>query len=691
MKLLKKDAEILIVDPVSSVSNTIKRVLQEKGYKKIHVADSVLDGLNTLGTNAIDWILTSLFEDEKFNAWHFLRIPLELEGYRQVMTSVLLNEEQERYLPSLYAMGLLSFHKRPLTYNSFKEECNALTAQLQEALHPTLAVAANLRQRFQAKGQIDELERLEAGLYNTLDSTATQKIRLIQAQLEAGNNLEALIGMKQLLQKDPQLKEQVNALGSKYLEIPDIQEYKTKLNVHLVLVVDPDEAQQNFIVDSLEELGIKEVKAVSSPKEACEFLDHHPAIDLLVTEWKLPDIGGRGLVQFAKQGPLKDKPVLIYSALVDETDEKLTDEIGGVFQVNKPQSRKAFKEAVSDVFSRWRFPLEAEDLEQKIRVCLERGEFEYGRQLLLQFEAREGVDKSRKIIMRATCAFFAGQYREAKALIIEASKICLPTHKEIGLLGKVLLKLGEFVDARKCLEQAHSMVPCNIDRLLALADVCAELGATADVGRYLSEAKDVGGESPLVMAAAARHAVLAGRTEEAQAYLDDESLARGVIAYMNNLGVAYAASGQWRESTNAYLKAIKSLGEKHNDLQGIVSYNLGLSLARQGRLNESLPQLQHAQEKAPPLVSKKAARLTEKVQHARDTHSELQLHEAPKELVASMPGIGQEFATTIQGYVSSHQKPDHIGDHGLFGIYVPSQELELDLTVEFPRNLKKSV
>ncbi len=113
MNLLDREMGILVVDPVSAVVSTVKRVLNEAGFRNIYQSDSVMDGFNTLGQEKIGWIITSLFPGQKLTGWQFLRLPLEFEHYRGTMTSVLLNTEEQDLLPSLYAMGLASFHIIP--------------------------------------------------------------------------------------------------------------------------------------------------------------------------------------------------------------------------------------------------------------------------------------------------------------------------------------------------------------------------------------------------------------------------------------------------------------------------------------------------------------------------------------------------------------------------------------------------
>lgn len=685
---LDKSIGILIVDSVSAVASTVKRVLQELGYKNLYQADSVLDGLNTIGSQSVSWIFTSLFEGQRYTGRHFLRLPLEIPAYRQITTSVLLNSEENDSLPLLYALGMISCHVRPITYNSFRAELERFLSRLQNQAALPLAVAPDLRDFLQIRGAIDEIERLELGLFRTLDSSPQQQLRVIQSQLKAGNNIEGLIGLKQLQAHHPECEAAVNDLSKKYLGIDSIATYQTALNINLALIVDSDEAQQRFLADVLREMGVVTSHCFASPDEAIAFLQKDASVDLIISEWKLKGMEGGSFLQHAKLGVMREKPFVVYSSLVGETDQKLIEEVGGSFVLPKPLSKKAFREALSDIYSRWRYPVEGEDIEQKIYQSLQSGDFAYAKQMIMTFEDLPKVDKQRKGTAQAALAYHEGEYLKAKALIIEASKLKLPTYREIAWLGKILLKLGEFADAQKCLDQANQMVPGHLERLCQMADASAGMGREADAMKYVTEARRLGPAVDQVKASYAQHAAVSGRGEgDARAYMESEDIARGVVAHMNNLGVAYAAAGKWKESIEAYVKSLRALGSLHEDLQATVLYNLGLSLVRQDRYKEALPVLKQSGEKAGLQLAKKVAQLSEKVQGAIASKTKLNLKETPKEISPDASLDGRKASAFHSYVVQSQIKP---GEHALFGIYEIDGPRPFEGDSEYPRLIKSS-
>ncbi|HYX38139.1 MAG TPA: tetratricopeptide repeat protein, partial [Oligoflexus sp.] len=202
------------------------------------------------------------------------------------------------------------------------------------------------------------------------------------------------------------------------------------------------------------------------------------------------------------------------------------------------------------------------------------------------------------------------------------------------------------------------------------------------------EARDIGGDTGMVTAAYARHATALGKADDARRYMVDEDVARNVVAYMNNLGVAYAYSGKFKESVDSYVKAIKTLGEMHAELQGTVYYNLGLSLVRQGRYKESIPALKNAHKKGDDPLARKATHLLERVQQAIENNVPVLLRETAKEIdpqVTKIPSIHP-----MDQYLELHGTQIKAGEHGLFLVFQPTSQPEIDLQAEFPKIIRKS-
>ena len=106
--LLNKNTTIMIVEPVSSIRNTIRKVLSEAGYEDILMASTPKEAFTLMFSNRVDWIFCGLFPTENVTGVHLLRAAVEIPEYRHLRFSVLINDEDLRHLPFLYSLGLFS-------------------------------------------------------------------------------------------------------------------------------------------------------------------------------------------------------------------------------------------------------------------------------------------------------------------------------------------------------------------------------------------------------------------------------------------------------------------------------------------------------------------------------------------------------------------------------------------------------
>ena len=673
---LDKAVGIVVVEPTTAVSGTIRRVLQESGYSNVYIASSVLDAFNTVDNNPIRWMIVSPLAEEKLTQWHCLRLPLEVAAYNQIMVSVLVSPDQLALIEDYYAFGALSVHSRHLTFNTFQEEFSDLLRRLEANPTVETAIAADLRVRFVDRQVIEKFEELIA---STVDSSPEQKLRLIEARLRNGSNLEAMLEIRAMVTDDPTAQTSLSHLTQTYLGTSDIQTFRGPLNIKDVLVLDPDSSQHHFLQTVLTELGIETVVCCETLEAAIEVLDQGKIFDLIITEWKIGDVKAHGFIQHVRHHGHERQAIFIHSSLVKPEDHALINEIGGVFILTKPASKKHFKQFLTETIERWNFPVDGEHKGDKILNLLAAGKMSEARAIYTSLQSQVKADKKLMDFVTATLAFHEGRYQEAKDLILKNAKISVPGHREISLLGKVLLRLGDPAAALKFMEQANQMVPGNVDRLCQIADVRSELGDGEKALAAASEAKVIAGDLDLVQSSFAKHAVATGRVEEASQYLESEETARDMIAFMNNLGIVHASAQKWKESEKSYQEALKALNGRHPKLVAMVSYNFGLSYVRQKRLSAALPALKDAETFGEPPIKRKAQDLKDRVEKAIASKQPLQMKETLREV--GLPKV--EVRKSLLEVYASKTKTQR---HAMFGVLKTKALIPgMDLMSELPK------
>ncbi|MBC7530405.1 MAG: response regulator [Oligoflexus sp.] len=681
--LLDKTIGVVIVEPTMSIAGTVRRVLLETGYSSVFIAHSVLDAFNTLSNNTIGWMIVSPLLEEKLTQWHCLRLPLEVQACSNVMVSILVNADQLGGFEDYYAFGALSIHSRQLTYNSFHEEFNQLLDRLRTNATVAEAVAADVRDRLIRAQNWVKLEQFEDSVLAGVDKSVKQCLRLIDARFKNGSKLEAMLDIKTTLQAHPELAPDIKALCQTYLGTSDVQSFRGQVPLSSVLVLDPDASQQQFLRTTLTEMGAEIIVCCDTLEAACDALHVGQIYDLIVTEWKLHKVEGHAFIQHVRHHGHENQPVLVFSSLVKPEDMALISEIHGVFIITKPSAKKQFKVALTEILERWNYPQEGLDQEDKIVNSAASGKLSQAQKLNAVFQANKKIERQRKDYVKATLTFYEGRYQEAKDIVLASAKQGTPSYKEISLLGKILLRMGDSVTALKFLEQANQMVPGNIERMCNLADASTEVGKPERGLQFASEAKKIGGDIGMVQSVYAKHAVANGMLDEASHYLESESTAREMIAFMNNLGIAHATSQKWVESDTAYQNALKSLDGRHPVLQALVSYNLGLSLVRQNKLKDAMAHLKLAESQGEALVKRKAADLRDRVEKSMTSKQPLVLKEVLREVVAPRASVANTQFQTYEGKAKA-------GVHGLFRVlHCQGIVLGMDLTSELPKHITK--
>lgn len=664
-----------------SIAGTIRRVLLEAGYQNVYIAHSVLDAFNTVGNNSVTWMIVSPLNEEKLNQAHCLRLPLEVSAYSHILVTVLVNPEHLDQALEYYAFGALSVHSRQLTFNTFQEELSELMERLKA--HPSVeqVIAEDVRRRLRKTADFTLLENFEESMLKKVDNSPAQRIRLIEARFLSQANLEAMVDIRKLSAEHPESQTELKKLAQKFLATSDIQTFRGPLGIKRVLILDPDSSQQQFVKSVFAELGADVIVVCDSLESGCEALEVQIPYDVIVTEWKGKDLKGHAFIQHVRHHGHEKQPIFIYSSLVKPEDHSLIEEISGVFIIQKPASKKGLKQALTETIERWNSPQEGEESSDKILNVLGAGKISEALLLDESFQKNPKVDRKLKDFVSASIAFHEGRFQDAKELILKNAKISVPNHKEISLLGKTLLRLGDSAAALKFLEQANQMVPGNIDRLCNLADANAGAGKPEKALLLAGEALKIGGDIDIVQSTFTKHAVAAGQSEQAAEYLESEETARDMIAFMNNLGIAHAAAQKWTESEKSYIDAIAALDGRHPQLLGIVSYNYGLSLARQGKLLDAITQLKSAENLAEPSLKRKAQDLRERAEKAHSSGQTLVLKEVMREIVAPRIGGPKTSLDDYRGRAKASL-------HGLFGVLrIPKIVVGLDLSSEMPKNV----
>jgi len=395
----------------------------------------------------------------------------------------------------------------------------------------------------------------------------------------------------------------------------------------------------------LGDLGCSSIFDFADGESAFNWLEQNGEPSLIIMEWRIPKITGPILLQRIRSKGFVNVPLIILSSLIKSADMPIIRELGVASLAVKPLDREAFLKVLVYTVQQDRLPSEMFSLENKIRTLLVLRNITEAESLLSRYLADSSIPSSRKTILEAELYFAKEQYLAARDLAVAAVKQSGESLFALNILGKCLMTMREYESALKCFKKAQSISPMNIERLVTMAEAQAELGDGDEAKKALNTAKDIDPQSKVVAEGAARVAIAAGASSEAQRALASLSSNINLVRYLNNKAVAHAKCGFADEGIEIYQKTLVAIPQHESDLVAVVRYNMALARIRRANFKEAISELDSLLATPNTRVHKKAsslkARLTEAVNQGVAfvlTESETATSAAPDRAQKGEPG-----------------------------------------------------
>jgi tetratricopeptide (TPR) repeat protein len=229
--------------------------------------------------------------------------------------------------------------------------------------------------------------------------------------------------------------------------------------------------------------------------------------------------------------------------------------------------------------------------------------------------------------VEAHFAFYYGDYRQARDLGLEALRLQGDSLCLLNLIGKSLLKLGDYQAAMKVFEKAHSISQMNIENLCLLAIAQFESGKKQESDASMQRARELDEGSPLIGETACQIALLSGESSKARSLMENLDSVHAVLAYMNNRAVALTRSGRFDEGIKLYQRTCEAIPATHADARDAVVYNLGLAYARYGELKQVVASLDEILRRKESKVHRKSLSLMKRVKSAIEQNMPLSFYE----------------------------------------------------------------
>lgn len=672
---LDPDQLVLIAEADAEISNLLQQELNKRGFTKVYAVQSCQSAIKTLEIDQPGWVICAANVNEQPTALHILELLSKYKIFSETRVSFLVTADMMDCLPMAFELGLLSWHEKPMTAESLSTDFNALFRILNETnYNDSLASAYFISRYLERVGNKEDLLLLYQNLFALFPDIP-----------------EALFGLFKALVLNNETKEAKKLVGrARLLEYPGWEEaaktvfaenevVKPELGVNAVVVAVPDEALRVRIQDLLSRVTDARIYAFSDGKEAYDFCSFHPHVDLVVAEWKLPDMSGPQFVQRLRQEMPPSLPIIVLGLKVPDEDQVLMEEIGVSGYIEKPLQDKLFVSTLARALQQEHRPTTPRSVERKLLQYLEIGDTDRA-QRLASYIAREGkVPEGTKIYARGLIAFYEHNLQNAKTHLSNALQRGGNKVKILNALAMTCEELGDNEGALKYYRSAQELSPRNIARLCKIIELNREAEKLNDAEFYIKAAAKIDPDNAALTAEELKLALKLRNTKRLLETLRKRILSESqLVAITNQMGVKLVRQGKFNAAASLYVTCLQVLSKKQTLLRTRILYNLALAHVRHGDYQSALTALSSDSSLIKSALSPRVLSLRNAIRTAmqsgtvisfKGSNTQKQAKEDNFEEIETGPSAGER--KTIKLELSNA----NVGDIGCYKIYSSSSAI----------------
>lgn len=356
-------------------------------------------------------------------------------------------------------------------------------------------------------------------------------------------------------------------------------------NIERILIVDDNDANVLYFQSLLAQMdGSLKVFTASTGAQG-EVMVQAERINFIICAWEMNPMPGTVFVQRVHRERLnRYLPFLIFSKRMDDTDIKLTQELGLNNVVKMPFDREKITALIQEIIAREDNISALEKKLRKVEYYISEHHYNEGLQLMTPDMLTKSTDG------RAYCdmgEIWLGIRNLEKAE--DNLKKCLNMNPEnvnaLRLLARVYSLSKRHGEAISMLEQMVAKSPKNLTSLLSLGSAYVSADQHDKARDVFSRAEALDAESRELKDQQGALAFKEGNIPLAAQLLAETTSGDDLARSFNDMGIAQIAGQNYEKGIQMYLNAIQLLTEKARLFQ--LKYNLGLAYYKKGGLKES--------------------------------------------------------------------------------------------------------
>lgn len=693
----KQTCSIILIEPASVLRHTMFEILKDFKYERVKSVATTKEAFQLLEHEPFDWVIAPLAASESINALQILKTISTQPKLKQTFMTLIWNEgDDENALPHAFDLGLTSILQKSFAKDSLAESFKLLFTKFEQCnWDSTLVAAEYIRQYLIRKNLREQRQQFEESLLKLYPGLPAILYNLAESELALDHREKGLQLTTQVSLIDESYASRCRQLRLAYKceesESPDAKQ--NVLALECVVVIDPDTDVLFHMRELLEKIGVTSIETFESGTAAFEWFATNPRQpDLVIMEWKIPGLTGGILIQRIRALGHHQVPIVVVSSLVKTGDAHIISEMGVDACVAKPIDRESFYKLIFQEMQNARRPLDERAKYKKIKRLLQVGNITEAQSKIAALckspETSLAIRKEIEAIYYAT----KGKYQKAADIGIEAIKVGGDVLTLLTLVGKSLLKVGDFERALKYLDKANSICPSNIERLLNIAEANIQLDRLDAAQDAISNSKMLDPSNVDVQQMERKVKIVKGEALTQTNAMNDREFGRDIISYMNNRAVALSRTKRLDDATKLYQSTVDSIPSNWQALRDVVNYNLALAYSRQNNAQkavEVLEQMANMNEMSP--LFKRVKSLREKAMNALSGKAELVVNDPAKadDFVVSAPSETPADSTEVEDHFTqlviepTELQPAEIGCYQVFQIAALETSPLLEQTIAF--------
>jgi tetratricopeptide (TPR) repeat protein len=618
---------VLLAVPRGPFRDSLRLAVRSLGFQTIETVNSVKDAINFLefAEELPFWVLTTPQMDGQINCLQMLNLLLQTPELQHIKVSLFVEKSEMKWVAPAFELGLLSVHQ--VETRSIVEADSMLKTFVQrlgDNSHDACQVAAHyLRDHLIAEKSYQGLLELEQNLLRLNPKAIKHLIGVAEAQALLGNLDEARALLAQARYLDPALAKIADEVYQRYcgketdwqplsaVKLADLYQ------VTSCVIIDPDTTTHPLIEISLKGLGINTIHCHTTAEDALEVLAASGEPGMIIMEWKLSGLSAPAFLQRLRERGYCNVPIIVISSLVKATHKPLLIELGVSMVLDKPFADERFVTKLTAVLRANFMPTSMKALIRKVEHCLLTENVTEARKITNILAASTlQIPSDSLAFLEARVSFAEEAYDVAHRLVTPLIKNSPDNLAYQDLLGKILLKTGDYEAAVMCFKRANAIAPENIERLCGMAEAFVQLGDFDVANIHLKSARTIDVNSQHVLQTTVKLGLATNDIEAAKEAFSSVTSVRGILGYMNNQAVAFARSGRYDQGISLYNNTLIVLPPNHDDTLAVVHYNLGLAHLRKGDLVAAEKSFKEAYGMADKKLKLKVESILSKVQNA---------------------------------------------------------------------------